>query len=143
MIGVVLPFIFTIDSPVMNTIGLSVLYIAFGGILCFTERSTLLKSEFFKPFAFVGKYSYAIYLVHMVLGPAVANFFRIHILTNPSLEWINKSICHLANIAGGILISFFIERPFLNMRDRYFPKPVSKSPLRTEQNIYLETDVSV
>jgi len=143
IIGIAFPFIFTIDSPIMNTVGLSFLYIAFGGILCFAERSNHLKSKFFKPLAFVGRYSYAIYLVHLILGPAAANFFRIHVFINPNLEWINKAIYLLSNMTGGILISFMVEQPFLKIRDRYFPKPVPKSPLHAKQNIYLETDLAV
>jgi peptidoglycan/LPS O-acetylase OafA/YrhL len=143
VIGIAFPFLFTVDNPIMNTVGLSFLYVSFGGILCFTEKSTLLKSVFFKPFAYVGRYSYAIYLIHILLGPAVANFFRVHVFTTPGLEWINKSIYLLSNIAGGILLSLLVERPFLNMRDKYFPKRVSKSLLHNKESTHLKTDVVV
>lgn len=141
--GIAFPFFFTVDNSIMNTVGLSFLYVSFGGILCFTEKSTLLKSVFFKPFAYIGKYSYAIYLIHILLGPAVANFFRVHIFATVGVEWINKSIYLLSNIAGGILLSLFVERPFLNMRDKYFPKRVSKSLLHNKENTRLKTDVVV
>jgi peptidoglycan/LPS O-acetylase OafA/YrhL len=143
IIGLAFPVIFRVENPIMNTVGLSFLYIAFGAVLCFTESSTSLKSKFFRPLAFVGRYSYAIYLVHLILGPAVANFFRMHVFINANLEWINKTIYLLSNMAGGVFISFLVERPFLKIRDKYFPKPVPKSPLHTKQNVFLKTDVAV
>lgn len=143
MLGVTLPFVFTVDNQIMNTVGLSFLYVAFGGILCFTERGTIFKASFFKPLVYIGRFSYSIYLIHLLFGPAVANLFRVNVFTNPDFEWINKSIYFLSNIAGGIFISLIVEQPFLKLRESYFPKPVSKSPLHAKTNPYLKNDMAV
>jgi peptidoglycan/LPS O-acetylase OafA/YrhL len=141
--GLVFPFIFLVESPVMNTIGLSFLYIAFGGILCFTEGNKLFTDKFFRPLAYIGKYSYSIYLIHILVGPAVANFFRVHVFTSPGLEWVNKSIYLLSNVACGALISLVIEQPFLKLREKYFAKSVSKPPLHSKENLYAEAGIAV
>jgi hypothetical protein len=44
----------------------------------------------------------------------------------PELEWLNKTLYFLSNIVVGILISLFIEQPFLRLRERYFPKKNEK-----------------
>jgi peptidoglycan/LPS O-acetylase OafA/YrhL len=125
--GLSLPLFFPYNHFVMNTIGLSLLYMAFGAIICIGEGSEAFHSRWLKPFVYVGRYSYSIYLVHLLCGPAVANTFRTYIFTSPGLEWINDTINFLANIGIGIVLSLLIEQPFLKIRDKYFPKPGEKA----------------
>jgi len=120
--GLSLPFFFPYNHFVMNTIGLSLLYMAFGAIICMVQGSKAFQSKWLKPLAYVGRYSYSIYLVHLLCGPAVANAFRTYIFTSPNLEWLNDTINFLSNIGIGIALSLLIEQPFLKIRDKYFPK---------------------
>jgi peptidoglycan/LPS O-acetylase OafA/YrhL len=126
LIGLSLPFLFPVEHSIMNTIGLSLLYVSFGGLVCFTEKTVLFKHRVFEPLVYIGRYSYSIYLVHLLCGPPISNFFRQYIFTMPELEWLNKTLYFLSNIVVGILISLFIEQPFLRLRERYFPKKNEK-----------------
>lgn len=133
LLGCAMPFIFASDSVVMDTIGFTLLYLGFGGLLCLTQVSTdMFKSRFYQPFIYIGRYSYSIYLMHVLCGPAVANFFRVHVFSAPYLEWVNQIIYVLSDIGIGILVGLMVERPFLNLRDRYFPKVVKRAPVGEE-----------
>lgn len=122
ILGLSLPFLFSYNHVVMNTIGLSLLYIAFGGVMSRVESSKWFQAKWLLPVIYVGRYSYSIYLVHLLCGPAIANAFRTYVFTTPDLEWINDTINFLSNIGIGMVLSLLIEQPFLKIRDRYFPK---------------------
>lgn len=141
VVGLSMPFFFSYKHFIMNTIGLSLLYIAFGGVVCLVESSKRFQGKWLQPLIYVGRFSYPIYLVHLLFGPAVANAFRTYFFTTSALEWINDTINFLANIGIGIALSLLIEQPFLKIRDRYFPKsnkklldtqkmPLSEVPVR-------------
>lgn len=75
--------------------------------------------------AWVGANSYAIYVWHLtVIGIAgrAAEKIWLHRVENPSLHWCLLAVTILlACIATGAIVTRLIERPSLNLRDRWFP----------------------
>jgi peptidoglycan/LPS O-acetylase OafA/YrhL len=70
--------------------------------------------------AWVGFYSYAIYLFHVFIGFGVVNNFRK--LTGLSGLWPLELIVFIAgNIIFGYFISRLIEQPVLRWRNRVYP----------------------
>ena len=116
-------------SRFMLSLGLSFLYLGFGGILIlalYGRRKDLVVNPsrprtigIAAAAAYVGKYSYSIYLWHINIGLHDQFFFR--------LLWpqISGNTLFLANIIteifGGIILSLAIEWPALRFRDRFFP----------------------
>jgi peptidoglycan/LPS O-acetylase OafA/YrhL len=68
----------------------------------------------------VGIYSYGIYLIHLKAGPSLSNLVKTQLL--PALpESLIIFINFLFSIGCGYLLSILIEKPFLRLRDKYFP----------------------
>lgn len=72
--------------------------------------------------AFMGVYSYAIYIWHvpviriveMVLGRADFTFSRVYVVAS----------AYVLSIVAGVIVTKIIERPFLKIRDKVFPSKV-------------------
>jgi peptidoglycan/LPS O-acetylase OafA/YrhL len=148
--------LFSPTNSFMLTAGLTMLYLGFGIVLmlCLHVRGIMpargarLISAVGTIVAFVGMYSYSIYLWHepvMKIVPMVlSRLFRgqIHDLTLITVDL-------LMSLAVGITLSRLIEYPILALRDRLFPATQSKrldgSPNSTDQDspseqIYQESD---
>lgn len=74
-----------------------------------TENHKLINS-----LAFVGKYSYAIYIFH----PLIVSSVKIRYGNMPAVFY---PLSFLLSAVGGILLSKLIEIPFLKVRDKFFP----------------------
>jgi len=127
----------------MLTIGLTSLYIGFGIVLmlCLRVRG-ILPSAIARPcesigkgFAYVGLYSYSIYLWHfpvLVWGiHSVEKFLKVSLGPASSyLFYVSVSI------GFGIFMSRILEYPILRLRDRFFPSLSGQSirlPLSEER----------
>jgi peptidoglycan/LPS O-acetylase OafA/YrhL len=96
----------------LQTIGLTGLYIASGVLLMFALR---WKSTW-PPLAFIGAYSYSIYLWHIPV-----RFFGLAWVPSNAAP-LTRSAAYLASaIVFGIVAAWVVERPFLALRDRLFP----------------------
>jgi peptidoglycan/LPS O-acetylase OafA/YrhL len=124
-----LPFFLGIDSPWMGTIGLSMLYLAFGSILWIAVAfepvilSVRGLTYLFRSVSFVGLYSYSIYVFHTMMAAFVMPFVEkilSGVLDSRILFLIYAAIC----VMVGVVFSKLIEFPFIAMRDRYFPKAI-------------------
>jgi peptidoglycan/LPS O-acetylase OafA/YrhL len=116
-----IPFFVELTYPLFYTAGLSILYLGFGGLVALVSVFKMPATNPVKILAGIGRFSYTIYLVHLITGPAVANFFRLHVFGNgPPLLY--AFISFGANICCGIIISLLVEQFFLRIRERYFPK---------------------
>jgi peptidoglycan/LPS O-acetylase OafA/YrhL len=73
--------------------------------------------------AWIGFYSYAIYLFHFFIGPGVLNNFERHIWSKPPLI-IKFLIFFTADILFGYVISNLIEQPILKWRNKVLPSKV-------------------
>ncbi len=129
-------FLLTQETPWMYTYGFTVLYLGFGAILIGTlsapmELMPRVLQVFVRPFAFIGGFSYSIYLWHIpwliLLG--AAGVLRI--------PYLGVAVFILGSIAVGIMTSRLVEIPMIRVRDRLFPRDtdlaqVSHSELRIQ-----------
>jgi peptidoglycan/LPS O-acetylase OafA/YrhL len=128
------------ENSYFMTFGLSFLYLGFGGLLLLSlyVRGILptafgkLAGPMGRAFAFVGMYSYSIYLWHGPVGAFFPGLVRrtLHISMG---EYRRFAIYFVASLVIGIVMSRLVEYPVLRLRDRIFPKsgamPVgSKTP---------------
>jgi peptidoglycan/LPS O-acetylase OafA/YrhL len=121
-------FFFGATSRFMVTAGFTLLYLGFGIILMvslqirglFRGASAWALERIGRAFAFVGMYSYSIYIWHIGIHswlPGIirrATFYKID-LRHSDVFYI------VASITLGILASRLIEYPVLRIRDRIFP----------------------
>lgn len=126
-------FLLKVDNFWMNTLGISALYLGFGGLTLYflyfvqlNQMPNLLKTPFLMV-AWIGYYSYTIYLWHLVVhyyGGKILNLISIH---NVQIHFL---IYFVMSVFWGAFISRYFESPFLKIRNRYYPsralKPSSK-----------------
>ena len=133
------PFIEPETSFLIRTIGFTFLYIAFGLLLVLiliTENagkkiSRIVTIPLFEAIIKIGYHSYSIYIIHLAIAMLVKSL-EDKIELNTQLYFI---IYFCGSIIAGILLSNLIEIPFLNLRDKYFPKRVADLvPLNTINN---------
>jgi peptidoglycan/LPS O-acetylase OafA/YrhL len=132
-------YFFTRDDHFLLAFGLTFLYLGFGGLLILTLEtkdilsgaSALLAERVGLVCAFVGMYSYSIYLWHFMLILAGRIFLEKfgHIYLPALVRFIAYL---LGSIVLGIFFARLIEFPVLRFRDRIFPggtqSPVSPDP---------------
>ncbi len=132
---ILLPVFVVLISPVffltnthlfISTAGFSLLYLGFGALLVYFISAKKLEQKIlltpgkylFNAIAFIGVYSYAIYLWHF--------FVRIYVMD----EWVQKwqlnhnieiVIYVCISLLAGFIFSKYIEYYFLAVRDKYFP----------------------
>jgi peptidoglycan/LPS O-acetylase OafA/YrhL len=107
------------ENSFMLTIGLTALYLGFGGMLMLALQSKSAAAS--QPIAWLGRigfFSYSIYLWHIVWRHFVLGLKLPHF-------WELWSIYMLGSIVLGIVMSRLIEIPVLYLRDRFFPSDVS------------------
>ena len=106
------------------TIGLTMLYVGFGIILmvCIyvpvTNRLTAV-------LAYIGFYSYSIYLWHMLFSFVVWTSFTLLHSTEWFIHLLMTSTYLSGSIGFGVAMSKVIEIPFLRLRDRLFPSSLA------------------
>ncbi len=125
----------------MATVGLTLLYLGFGGllVLCLYLATTIsvrkpsalgkLGRAVYTAFAFVGMYSYSIYLWHiavLVWAPVVLRR-ALHLNLSSAAA---KTLYFVVSLGVGIFLSRLIEYPMLRVRDRLFPGMVSNVATR-------------
>jgi len=119
-------------SPLIWTFGFTSLYLGYGAILLAFVYTTpgqglsgnLLNTPPAAALAWIGIFSYSIYLWHLDLGAApVEKWLLPHVPTRiTSLFWLVGTTAYVfAAIAGGVLASKVIEMPVLALRERLFP----------------------
>ena len=109
--------------------GFTLIYLAFGAILlvvCCNPNRTPVPTVILRPFAYVGQFSYSIYLWHVPLqqwGIRLLHAGGIHL----NFAVISTAFMALSLI-WGVLAAKLIEFPVLTIRDRFFPSR-TRSPL--------------
>jgi len=116
-----------INSSFMLTVGLTLLYLGFGIVLLLSLKRQHTRSPVRQSLsavgsvlAYVGVYSYSIYLWHLpvlVLGMHIFPRFlhvRMGILSGVFVYFLLSIVC-------GILMAKLVEFPVLRFRDRFFP----------------------
>jgi peptidoglycan/LPS O-acetylase OafA/YrhL len=105
---------FNVQSRLMETFGLSALYIGFSFLLAWSVvrvPTNRVMQAFLGPLAKVGFYSYSIYLWHTFVGRAVEINSRTF-----GAFWLYVGLC----IGVGIVLSKAIEQPYLALREKWF-----------------------
>ncbi len=118
-------------NPINLSVGLTMLYLGYGGVLLVIVHSDLRKQvpplgeRALTLFSLIGVYSYSIYLWHW---PILSTAPKLcHKLTGASPGLALSTVLVLATIPAGIIAALAIEMPFLRLRDRLFPSS-SKQP---------------
>ena len=96
--------------------------------LVFTHASALHGWLAYRAIAWVGLYSYGIYLWHSVVRqPARLLLEGLHLTSDPT-AWIVSAVFQVGiSIALGYAMSRIVEFPFLYLRDRVFPAKTQSS----------------
>jgi peptidoglycan/LPS O-acetylase OafA/YrhL len=120
-IALVAPCFFMEQSQLwMYTYGLAALYLGFGALLIVflhvpVESAWIPVSGALRAFAYVGTFSYSIYLWHVFWMRFLQG------LNVTGIPYIGLFLYYSGAIIWGILISKLIEIPTLRLRDRLYP----------------------
>ncbi len=124
--------IFDLDTPAMVTFGFSAASLGFASLVLWLDNRTLPDWRFFACVAWIGRYSYPIYLWHLIvkskLGYSEANWGLV------SLPFYVAT-----SIGVGWLMGYLVEAPFLKLRDKFFPARTSGSIPSLAASPYLES----
>lgn len=126
-LGLLLPgLVPEMETQWFRIFGFILIYLGAGCLLLSSLALDYLPCPFFiKWLAWLGKYSYSVYLWHLIVGGVL--FPLIEVKLNNRLGWtldalIYFSLCWIV----GILMACLVEFPVLRVRDRWFPS-LSKS----------------
>ena len=116
------------ENKFLATWGYTFVYLGFGGVLLLSlyVRGILpgglakIAGQVGKAMAFVGMYSYSIYLWHGPCGAWLPGLIR-RSLRFPTGPYGRFAVYFVGSIVVGITMSDLIEYPVLRLRDRFFP----------------------
>jgi peptidoglycan/LPS O-acetylase OafA/YrhL len=124
------------ETPYNESIGLTMIYFSCAVVVASAAVNPGFGLELAKPvsgvlrgLAWLGLYSYTIYLAHAVLFgfPGFESLRQVALsVGDPVLGggvtlWLDRLAFLLASIVGGVLLSHAVERPFLRLRERVLP----------------------
>ena len=128
-------FYWGLFTPFAYTIGFTLNYLGYGCILiaCVDARDDvlgrLLASPLARAVAFIGFYSYSIYLWHdLAREQIIDHLHSIERYGTFAFIWTTAADILLAT-ALGLISAMLIERPFLWLRDRLFPSHTPAGPV--------------
>ena len=84
------------------------------------KLGTLMSSQFGRMLAYIGYYSYTIYLWHVMLA-AMPMHKLLHFSTNPLFWLILTAVYVVLAVGVGVAGSKLVDTPMLAMRDRLYP----------------------
>ncbi len=119
-IGLLVPaFCLPLDTPFIYTLGFTAFYLGSGLLLAAMVCKEPRAGPILRILAFIGAYSYSIYLWHMPfkawLWLGLARFFGVESYTGRA----GLFVC--GSIVFGIVMGKVVEYPVLRLRDKFFP----------------------
>jgi peptidoglycan/LPS O-acetylase OafA/YrhL len=116
-------------SPFSYLFGFTLLYLAYGGLVVVagTHPDFGSRWKITRAVAWLGVYSYTIYLAHSVVfrlpfvSTGIERLFREH-------AWGDAVAFWLLSVAGGVALSLCVERPFLRLRAKLYPPRDESAP---------------
>lgn len=126
------PFIDFEESMFVRTFGFSFIYISFGILLIYflidENVNTILNQLFSRKvvdgISKIGFSSYSIYIIHGLISFYIS-FFCIYILKWEINIYVSFIISLLGSIFLGIFMTKYIEKYFLNIRDKWYPSRIN------------------
>lgn len=117
-------FVLELDANIwIGVFGLPMFYLGSGLLLVSVLKSDFSNSRFVKPFAYIGTFSYSIYLWNI---PVQKFLTKAIIDRDANYNWFLYFAVYIsATLIVGIGMSKIIEYPFLRIRNRYFPSQVA------------------
>ena len=121
-------FLFPRENKFLATWGYTLIYLGFGGILVLSlyvhgvlpNAIAGIARMAGKGLAYIGMYSYSIYLWHWPCDTWMPGLVR-HVVHFPAGDWGRFAIYFPGTLVVGIMMSRLIEYPVLRLRDRVFP----------------------
>jgi peptidoglycan/LPS O-acetylase OafA/YrhL len=119
------------QDAVTYTVGFTALYVGFGGLVLLAGAYPTFGRDgppgrLTRALAWVGVYSYTIYLAHSIIYilPGSWGLRRCVLSLIPGngplpAMWVDRALFFGLSIAGGVLLSHGVERPFLRWRERW------------------------
>ncbi|HEV7402895.1 MAG TPA: acyltransferase [Chthoniobacteraceae bacterium] len=109
------------ESLFMQIGGFALHWLGAGALVCFTLSRTTVPGKTARALAAIGRTSYATYLWHFWISrigfPALAQ------IAGFEWNWTIRTVCYfIATLGAGFLLTAYIERPFLWLRDQQFPR---------------------
>lgn len=116
------------NNAFLATIGYSFIYAGFTGVLLlslyirgiFLGKSARTLDLLGSALAYIGMYSYSIYLWHGPTAAWLPGFFR-HRFGHPTGEFGRFAVYFIGSLSIGVVMSKLIEYPILHLRDRIMP----------------------
>ena len=134
-------FFFDLDTPFVHTVGFTMLYVGYGLMLMvFVNTSSgsgllgnLIHSPIGRGMAFIGVYSYSIYLWHLDFAELIL-IERLNWIVHPScpaeIRWTLGLVLYVGlATAAGVLMCKIIEQPVLELRNRIWPSKTVALPV--------------
>jgi peptidoglycan/LPS O-acetylase OafA/YrhL len=110
------------DSPLGCTIGYTVSMITFGSLFLLAYKNVLILrfNKILTALSVFGVYSYAMYIWHVPISLSVESVFHKLSLKDSLLFMV--LVKYSLSLVFAILITRLLERPFLILRDKFFPR---------------------
>jgi peptidoglycan/LPS O-acetylase OafA/YrhL len=137
--AIVLAYIFPLEGSTFSyTIGFTIFYLLFGGLVVAARvHPSFGSSGPQRLLAWMGVYSYTIYLAHSVVYELPGSpYVRLLIISKFGTAGDQFAFL-VASILLGVLISHLIERPFLRLRAKWLPVTSRSAPAEDHAHIVL------
>jgi peptidoglycan/LPS O-acetylase OafA/YrhL len=113
-------------TPAMEIFGLPALPLVFAGLLfnCFIPGSWELRFFGLRFLRFLGRYSYGIYVYHVLFFPIMVqglHWLQAHVPSRAAADLIYLLLWCLTSVTVAFLSYRYFELPFLNMKERFAP----------------------